>query len=367
MEDLVSPQFWAGRRVLVTGHTGFKGAWLCLWLQKLGASVAGYALPASADQSLFALARVGDHLRSVLADVRDRRQLAECVASFDPEVIFHLAAQPLVRDSYQQPIETYEVNVLGTAHLLESVRQSRSCLAVVVITSDKCYENKEWVWGYRETDRVGGHDPYSSSKACAELVTAAYRTSFFESDSRTPIVAVASARAGNVIGGGDFARDRLVPDVLAASRGGKALRIRNPDAVRPWPHVLEPLSGYLRLAELLCSDPRSFSGSWNFGPGASDARPVRWIVERLAQYLDGELRWHVDAEQGPHEARLLMLDSSKAHACLGWRPRWRLAQALQAVAEWHKACLRNESLHDVTLRQILEYEKAPAYDASIDE
>jgi CDP-glucose 4,6-dehydratase len=356
MENLaVNAQFWRGKRVLLTGHTGFKGSWLSLWLQKLGATVAGYALPPESSRSLFALATVGDGMLSVLADIRDLAQLQKSFDDFEPQIVLHLAAQPLVRQSYREPLETYAVNVMGTVHLLEAVRHSASCRVVVIVTSDKCYENNEWPWGYRESDPMGGRDPYSNSKGCAELVTSAYRRSFFETTGARR-VAVASARAGNVIGGGDFSKDRIIPDFMAAIEAGTPLYVRNPDAVRPWQHVLEPLSGYLLLAERLWSDPATYAQGWNFGPSPDDIKPVRWIVEQLSECWNGRMSWQVDTAPKPHEANLLVLDSAKARMMLNWKPRWTLGQALQAVAEWHIAHSNGEPLHELTLQQIAAYE-----------
>jgi CDP-glucose 4,6-dehydratase len=346
--------FWSERRVLLTGHTGFKGSWLSLWLQKLGAHVAGYAWPPPA-ASLFELASIGKQMTCIHGDIRNTEALQSAFDRFHPEIVFHLAAQSLVRKSYGQPVETFDVNVMGTIHLFEAVRRSSSCRVVVNVTSDKCYQNKEWVWGYREDDAMGGRDPYSSSKACAELVTSAYRSSFFEASPQRP-VAVASARAGNVIGGGDFAADRLVPDIMAAFRGGKSLQIRNPDAVRPWQHVLEPISGYLLLAERLWHEPALHAQAWNFGPLVDDVRPVLWIVRRLAEYWGEPVSWTVDQGPNPHEERMLALDSSKARCLLGWKPRWTLEQALRATTHWYKAYGRGEPLRDLVMQQIESYE-----------
>jgi len=347
--------FWQGKRVLLTGHTGFKGGWLSLWLQKKGAVVAGYALQPAYAESLFELASVGEHMDSVIADIRDLDALKGVFERFRPEIVFHLAAQPLVRLSYVEPAETFETNVLGTVNLLEAVRKTRDCRVVVSITSDKCYENKEWVWGYRETDPMGGHDPYSASKGCAEIVNAAYRRSFFEALGERQI-ALATARAGNVIGGGDFSKDRLVPDIMAAIVKGKSLNIRSPGAIRPWQHVLEPLSGYMLLAEKLWGSPKDYAQSWNFGPAAEDSRPVRWMVEKLIERWGEGVPWELDSAPNFHEANALTLDSTKARVSLGWKPRWTLDQALSAIVNWYKAYQRGDSIRDVVLRQIAAYE-----------
>lgn len=355
----MTPQFWPNRRVLITGHTGFKGSWFSLWLHKLGAEVAGYALPPSPTESLFELAGVGEQVQSVFADIRNSEKLEALFDSFCPEIVFHLAAQPLVRLSYAIPAETYDVNVMGTVRLLEAARKCPSCRVIVIVTSDKCYENKEWTWGYRECDPMGGADPYSSSKGCAELVTAAYRRSFFDAGQRgSRKIGLASARAGNVIGGGDFSKDRIIPDFMTAITRGSPLIVRNPDAIRPWQHVLEPLSGYLLLAEKLWADPAAYSDGWNFGPSPADIQPVRWIVDRLCERWDGHIGWEVDTGPKPHEAHLLMLDSAKARMLLGWNPRWVLEQALRAVVEWQKAYVGGESLRGITVRQIDLYQKA---------
>jgi CDP-glucose 4,6-dehydratase len=349
----VNPDFWRGRSVLVTGHTGFKGSWLCLWLQGLGAEVTGYALAPSTRPGLFEAASVAQGMRSVIGDIRDAQALRAAMVAAQPEVVLHLAAQALVRESYANPVETYSVNVVGTAQVLDTVRACPSVRAVVSVTTDKCYENREWHWGYRETDRLGGHDPYSSSKACAEMVTAAYRLSFLAGAAQS--VALASARAGNVIGGGDWSANRLIPDILAAIQAGQELRIRYPDAIRPWQHVMEPLAGYLQLAERLCGDQgQAHAEAWNFGPADDDARPVRWIVEQmLARWGSGT--WVVDGQPQPHEAGYLKLDCSKARGRLGWQPRWNLASALDAIVDWQRAYLRHDDMRAVTLAQIAHY------------
>lgn len=347
----MNAQFWHGKRVFITGHTGFKGGWLSLWLQSLEAHVSGYALDAPTDPHLFGVARINEGMAShTLGDIRDAAALTHAMQAAQPEVVFHLAAQPLVRYSYAAPVETYAVNVMGTVNLLEAVRATPGVRAVVNVTTDKCYENREWIWGYREGEALGGHDPYSSSKACSELVTAAYRNSFLDAAG----VALASARAGNVIGGGDWAADRLLPDFLRALDAGATLQIRSPNAIRPWQHVLEPLSGYLLLAERLFAEQAAFAEGWNFGPADEDARPVQWIVERLISTTP-DANWTCDAALQPHEASHLKLDSSKARTRLDWQPRWRLATALDKTLEWHTAWRSGQDMRAVTLAQITEY------------
>jgi CDP-glucose 4,6-dehydratase len=347
VEDVaVDRDFWRGRRVLVTGHTGFKGSWLALWLHALGAEVVGLADRVPTDPSLFALARVGEVVEHVEADLRDYAAVRDAVAAHRPSVVLHLAAQAVVRRSFAAPRETYEVNVMGTVNVLEAVREAGSVDAFVNVTSDKCYENREWVWGYREHEPMGGFDPYSNSKGCSELVTDAYRRSFFDEGTR-----VGSARAGNVVGGGDWTEDRLIPDIMRGAVAGEAIPIRRPDAIRPWQHVLNPLSGYLALAEALARDREAAEG-WNFGPADEDARPVQWIVERLTERWPGELRWEIDPGPHPHEATYLKLDSAKARARLGWEPRWGLGTALDSIVDWYQALARGEDMRAVTLGQI---------------
>jgi len=357
LEGLVMTlDFWRGRRVFITGHTGFKGGWLSLWLQQLGAEVTGYALPPPTDPSLFVLARVGEGMRGSLADIRDLSSLMAAGREAQPEVVFHLAAQSLVRESYRNPVETYATNVLGTVHLLESVRQTPGVRAVVNVTSDKCYENREWIWGYRENEAMGGRDPYSSSKGCAELVTSAWRHSYFDPGRYLEHgVALASARAGNVIGGGDWAEDRLIPDLLRSFAAGSPAVIRHPDAVRPWQHVLEPLSGYLQLAQKLVEEGPAYAEAWNFGSDESAARPVRWIAERLARQWGGGAAWLHAAGTHPHEAHLLKLDCTKARTRLNWRSRWPLDEALHRTVDWQRGWLEGADCRELTLRQIREY------------
>jgi len=350
----VDAAFWRGKRILVTGHTGFKGGWLCLWLQRMGAEVQGLALDPPTETNLFTEARVAEGMASTIGDIRELSTVEACVAAFRPEIVIHMAAQPLVRLSYEQPVETYATNVMGTVHVLEAVRRSPGARVVVSVTTDKCYENREWAWGYREDEPMGGHDPYSNSKGCAELVTSAYRRSYF----RQAGVALASARAGNVIGGGDWASDRLVPDILRAFERGEAVVIRNPNSTRPWQHVLEPLSGYLTLAQQLWSRGAEFAEGWNFGPHDEDARPVHWIVERLVERWGEGARWQLDGGTHPHEAHYLKLDISKARARLGWQPRWRLGEALDRIVAWHQAWRAGADVRALCLEQIDQYTQA---------
>jgi CDP-glucose 4,6-dehydratase len=346
VEALVS--MWQGRRVLVTGHTGFKGSWLSLWLHAMGAEVTGLALPAPTEPSLFEAARIGELVDHIEGDIRNPAIVHAAMEKARPEVIFHLAAQPLVRLSYREPVETYATNVMGTVHVLDAARRVPGVRAIVCVTSDKCYANREWVWPYRESDPMGGHDPYSSSKGCAELVAAAWRQSYFASEGP----ALATVRAGNVIGGGDWAGDRLIPDLVRAFEAGAAPLIRSPDAVRPWQHVLEALGGYLQIAERLLEGDRSFADAWNFGPSEEDARPVSWIIERMRAAWGVVAHPTADTGPRPHEAGLLRLDCSKARAALGWRPRLTLDEALGWIIEWHKAVAGGADARAVTLEQI---------------
>jgi CDP-glucose 4,6-dehydratase len=333
--------FWHNRRVFLTGHTGFKGGWLGLWLAHLGAEVRGYALDPITNQNLFSVIRIGDVVEDIRGDIRDAARLDGAMREFRPEVVFHLAAQPLVRYSYEDPIGTYETNVIGTARVLDAVRRTPSVRAVVSVTTDKCYENKEWVWPYRETDPLGGYDPYSSSKACAEIVSAAFRQSYFPVDRLADHgVAIATARAGNVIGGGDWSTDRLIPDLVRGFLAGEPVRIRRPHAIRPWQHVLEPLYGYIRLAEeLLAGAPEAarFATAYNFGPSEEDARPVSWIAERMTSFWGPGASWILDEDSGPHEAGYLRLDASRARRDLSWIPRLRLETALEWLVRWYQA------------------------------
>lgn len=351
----MDPDVWRDRRVLLTGHTGFKGAWLGLWLRRLGAEVSGYALDPPTEPSLFDLTDGAPAQHSHIADVRSLETLRRVVEERRPEVIFHLAAQALVRPSYEDPVETYATNVMGTVHLLEAIRHTPGVRAVVVVTSDKCYENREWVWPYRENEPMGGHDPYSNSKGCAELVTAAFRSSYFAGGGAED-PAVATTRAGNVIGGGDWGRDRLLPDIVRGVVAGETVHIRSPQAIRPWQHVLEPLAGYLRLAEHLFLEGHDFAEPWNFGPEPRDARPVGWIVERMAELWGPELRWSQDPGPHPHEAHTLKLDASKAAARLGWYPRLPLAEALEWLVEWYRGWHEGADVRELCEAQIACYE-----------
>ena len=357
LEDVaLDPSFWHGRRVLVTGHTGFKGAWLCVWLEALGAEVAGYANAIRTTPSLYELARVEDGLRSCTGDVRDGESLRAAFDAHRPEVVILMAAQSLVRASFRDPVTTYETNVLGTVRVLEAARQSPDVRAIVNVTSDKAYENREWEWGYREDDAKGGHDPYSSSKGCAELVGAAYRRSFFAGPDAP---ALASARAGNVIGGGDFGEDRLIPDLMRAVSESRPAAIRNPGAVRPWQHVLNPLSGYLLLAQRLWERTAGLGDGLNFGPTDGDARPVGAVVERITELWGEDLGWATDPGPHPHEAHYLKLDSSRARMRLGWRPRWGLEEGLERTVEWYRAHHRGEDVSALTRAQVEAFSAVP--------
>ena len=354
----MTPAFWQGKRVFLTGHTGFKGSWLSLWLQSMGVDLTGYALIPPTKRNLFQQAGVVDGMKSVVGDVRDLNSLQKAMKVAQPEIVIHMAAQSLVRFSYQHPVETYATNVMGTVHLLESVRHTPSVRAVVNVTSDKCYENLNSNKNFQESDPMGGFDPYSNSKGCAELVSAAYTNSFFNSDAYSSHgVAVASARAGNVIGGGDWAMDRLIPDTLNAFQEGRTVAIRNPHAVRPWQHVLEALSGYLTLAEHLVEGGPNFSGGWNFGPHDADSQNVGWLVDQMAKLWGSGASWQIDNNKHPHEADYLKLDISKAHQKLGWQPVMKIQDALRLTIDWSKEDFLGEDLHVATLNQIKAYQK----------
>jgi len=351
--------FWKNKKVLLTGHTGFKGSWLSLWLQDAGADLIGFSLPPPTEPSLFNVAHVADGMTSHIGDIRLQDQFDRTLSEHHPEIVFHMAAQSLVRYSYDNPVETYATNVLGTVHLLDSIRRIGGVKVVVNVTSDKCYENKEWVWGYRESDSMGGFDPYSNSKGCAELVTSAFRNSFFPAHLFSHHgVALASVRAGNVIGGGDWSTDRLIPDIMKSIMEKSPILIRNPHAIRPWQHVLEPLSGYLLLAEKLWEKGSEFAEGWNFGPREEDVRPVEWIAEKLTTFWGTGVPRVLSKDAHPYEAHFLKLDSSKARTRLGWYPRWSLDMALSAIVEWYRLFVKKEDMRKKTLEQILRYENS---------
>jgi CDP-glucose 4,6-dehydratase len=352
----MNPDFWRRKKVFLTGHTGFKGSWMSLWLQNLDAEVIGYSLAPPTEPNLYELADVEKGMESIRGDVLDLEHLRRAVREHRPEIVFHLAAQSLVRRSYDDPIGTYATNVLGTAHVLDAVRDVPAVRSIVIVTSDKCYENRGDQRAYRESDRLGGADPYSSSKAAAEIVTSAYRKSFFASAKDETAVGVASARAGNVIGGGDWGADRLIPDVMRAILDGRDLLIRHPQAVRPWQHVLEPVSGYLTLAEKLWQEPERFSESWNFGPNESETLSVSTLLECLRELWGPGLSWQFDDGAHPHEAHYLSLDCTKSKAELGWEPRWNLNSALEATVQWYKAYQSHQDVRLLAQEQIRSYQ-----------
>jgi CDP-glucose 4,6-dehydratase len=357
MENMVNPNFWSGKRVLVTGHTGFKGSWLCMVLNYLGAKVSGYALEPPTNPNLFELCNLHEIVDSTIGDIRQFKDLYSKIENFKPDIIIHMAAQPLVRLSYSDPVLTYETNVMGTVNLFEAVRisKSKSTRAIVNVTTDKCYENREWVWSYRENERLGGFDPYSNSKACSELVTSAFRNSFFNSENFSEHhVSIATARAGNVIGGGDWGSDRLVPDFIRAITNGEKLKIRNPYSTRPWQHVLEPLSGYLLLCEKLYKYGPRFAEAWNFGPSDSD-KNVEWIAKKLCDLWQDGADYEVDKKPQPHEANYLKLDFSKAANLLGWHPKWSIQTSLKLIVDWNKALLNNSDMKSICISQIEKY------------
>jgi CDP-glucose 4,6-dehydratase len=360
VEDMVRalPDFWSGKRVLVLGHTGFKGAWLGLWLHRLGARVAGIALPPEGERDLFAAAGLAQVIETTYADIRDLDAVTRTAERISPEVVFHLAAQSLVRRSYREPVATYATNVMGTVHVLAAAAATPSVRCVVIVTSDKCYENREWLWAYREDEPLGGHDPYSSSKACAELVTAAWRRSFCGPGAARPI-GIASARAGNVFGGGDWAEDRLVPDCIRALGEGRPIGIRNPSSTRPWQHVLDPLHGYLLLAERLWHAPDEFGDAWNFGPPEDDIRPVSWLADAIVRRWGDGASWEVVAGDARHEATMLKVDAAKARVRLGWSQRLPLPAGLAWTVDWYRDCLAGHAAREVTEDQIARFERLP--------
>lgn len=354
----VDPKFWGDKRIFLTGHTGFKGGWLSLWLTSMGAKVTGYALAPNTTPNFFEAADVEGVLeKSYIADIRDLDNLQKAMAEARPEIVIHMAAQPLVRYSYLNPVETYATNVMGTVHILESIRSLDSVRAAVIVTTDKCYENKEWAWGYRENEAMGGHDPYSNSKGCAELVTSSYRQSYFSPEKYSQHrVAVASARAGNVIGGGDWSDDRLMPDAIKAFEAKIPLMIRNPLATRPWQHVLEPLSGYMVLAQALYQEGVAFDGGWNFGPRDDDVRTVQEVINLLIKNWGSAASWTQDQSEQPHEAHSLKLDCSKARQYLNWIPRWNLEKAIENITQWEQAYRQQKNMREISLQQIATYQ-----------
>lgn len=355
MTGVVDAAFWRGKKVFLTGHTGFKGSWISLWLQSLGADIKGFSLEPPSEPSLFEEGRVAIGMQSDIGDIRDLRAITDSMQSFNPDILIHMAAQPLVRLSYRQPVETYATNVMGTVHVLEAARQCSGLRAIVNVTTDKCYENREWIWGYREDEAMGGHDPYSSSKGCAEILTTAYRKSFFN---EAGSASLGSARSGNVIGGGDWAEDRLVPDILRAFESGTHAVIRYPDSIRPWQFVLEPLGGYLVLAERLWDSSDEYAQAWNFGPTYDDSRSVEWIASRLAASWGESANWRLEPDAQPHEAKYLKLDISKARERLDWRPACPLETALDQIVHWHKSWLKGEDARGLCLQQIASYMNA---------
>ena len=349
----MTPSFWHNKKVLITGHTGFKGSWLSLWLSSLGAQVTGYAFAPPTNPSLFDLANVADRIDSIIGDVRSLPDLRSLIEERHPEIVIHMAAQALVRRSYHDPVETFSSNVMGTVNVLEAVRLKSAVKVVLVVTSDKCYENKEWVWPYRENEPLGGHDPYSSSKACAEIVAAAYRKSFFSNFADNDMkIMVASARAGNVIGGGDWAEDRLIPDIIRAFQKDESVIIRNPNAVRPWQHVLDPLNGYMMLVEQLWQGRSDLADAWNFGPDYYDAKPVSWLVSRLAEMWGSSAKWDIAKGSQPHEAHTLTLDSSRVRSHLNWRPIWGLERALEETMQWFRFFREGNDMGRSSIEQI---------------
>ena len=346
--------FWKDKKVFLTGHTGFKGSWMSLWLQNMGVLVKGYSLDVNTKPALFTEANVAKEMESEIGDIRNLDQLTKSMVSFNPDILIHMAAQPLVRLSYEEPVDTYTTNVIGTVNVLEAARKCKKLKSIVIVTTDKCYENNEWEWGYRETDPMGGYDPYSSSKGCAELVTSAYRRSFFSSEDTASL---ASARAGNVIGGGDWAENRLIPDILRAFGKSEPVVIRNPLSTRPWQHVLEPLSGYLVLAQELYLKGDEFAEGWNFGPNDNDCKPVSWILDELVKIWRSDARWKLDINDNPHEAGFLKLDCSKAATRLKWKPKLDLSQTLKLIVSWQEAYYDHKDMKDKCIEEINSFMK----------
>lgn len=355
----MNPEFWSGKKVFITGHTGFKGSWLSLWLQLLGAEVTGFALPSPTTPSFFELGKIDQQMHSIIGDIRNLHQLSTALNEAKPDIVIHLAAQSLVRKSYFDPVDTFSTNIMGTVNLFEAIRSCNSVIVALNVTTDKCYENKEWLWGYRENEALGGFDPYSSSKACSELITSAYRNSYFKDKKQIgSSVAIATARAGNVIGGGDWAEDRLIPDLLRSFTNNEIAHIRYPNAVRPWQHVLDPLNGYLTLLEKLFEDGQKYAESWNFGPSEEDSQAVVCIAEKLCHLWGEGAKWKVSISEHPHEASALKLDTSKSRAFLNWRPNLNLEDSLKLVVDWTKNFHLGRDVRQFTLEQISDYQKS---------
>lgn len=353
MNSQYTKSFWRGKRVLITGHTGFKGSWLVMMLKKLGADLCGVSLEPPTTPNLYGLARIDRLISSHIVDIRDDKNLVAIFREFSPEVVFHLAAQPIVGYSYKKPSETYSINVMGTLNVLEAIRQTASVRAGLMITTDKCYQNNEWVWGYREMDTLGGHDPYSSSKAAAEILINSYYKSYFSGpDSQ---VTIASARAGNVIGGGDWGEDRLIPDIMTSLLDGKQIVLRHKDAVRPWQHVLDPLGAYLKLAQRCCEEESTFSGAWNFGPDVKNAKNVGWVTNKILELWGNDIEITSSETETYKETTYLKLDCTKAHDLLGWTPVWGVDRTLELIVNWHKAHQKGEDMYEVSLSQIDDF------------
>jgi CDP-glucose 4,6-dehydratase len=355
---MIDGDFWGGRKVFITGHTGFKGSWLCLWLHSMKANITGYALKPPTTPSLFEICKIDKIINSFIADIRYVNKLKEAMTLAGPEIVIHMAAQSLVKESYDNPKETFDVNVIGTVNLFEAIRSCKTVKVVIIITSDKCYENREWIWGYRENDPLGGYDPYSSSKACSEMVTSAYRNSFFNPKNyNLHGIAICSARAGNVIGGGDWAADRVVPDCVKALQTGRKIKIRNPHAVRPWQHVLEPLCGYLMLAEKLFAEGPGYSNGWNFGPDDNNIRTVEYLVKTICEKWGPSASYETQKGEYPHEAQILKLDCSMAKSKLGWIPKWNLEETVDRIVSWTKNYVSRKDMFKECLGQIEDYSK----------
>ena len=355
---MIEEKFWKNRKVFITGHTGFKGSWLCLWLYLLGAEVVGYSLKPPTKPSLFEICHIKDLVKSITADIRDGKKLFNELREFQPDIVIHMAAQSLVRVSYREPLKTYSTNIMGTVNLFEGIRKCNTVRAVINVTTDKCYENREWVWPYRENEPMGGYDPYSNSKACSELITSSYINSFFNpQEYERHKVAIATARSGNVIGGGDWAPDRLIPDCVRSLLKREIILIRNPQAIRPWQHVLEPLRGYLILAQKLYEHGPVYNGAWNFGPEDRDTKSVEWLVNKICDLWGDEAKYKVDKKKHPHEAHYLKLDCSKAKHFLNWQPKWNIEKAIEKVIEWVRAYQKKDNIRKVCLKQIEEYNK----------